>query len=67
MSKDTESERLARVETNVEWLVATMAKMEPKMDRIMESHTFFKGKMVGICVVVSAVVGIGIELARAMI
>lgn len=48
---DKEGERLARVETHLEWLVTTVSKMEPKIDSLIEE----KWKRRGIQIAMTAI------------
>lgn len=56
-----ENERLAKVETNVEWLVKTLSRLEPKIDHLFENESksqFRWGKMIGAVLVINAVLGL---------
>lgn len=64
MSESKDAERIARVETNVEWLVKTVAKMEPKLDLIAETSELRWGKIVGVTIAISFVVSSIIGIAK---
>ena len=51
-----ENERIAKVETNVDWLVKAVAKMEPKLDHLVEKSELRWGKIIGISISASAIV-----------
>lgn len=57
-------ERLATVETNVEWLVKAVSKMEPKIDMIAERQSFQWGKVLGACFVVEVLISAAMEMFR---
>lgn len=58
-----DKERLAKVETHIEYLVVTIAKMEPKLDRLIE----WRWKMWGVTAAISALCTGAFELMLAMI
>lgn len=66
MSQENNSEKIARVETNVDWLVKAVAKMEPKLDRIAEASELRWGKILGVTITVSFIVSSIIGIARVL-
>jgi len=58
-----EHERLAKVETHVEWLVGTIAKMEPKVNMLVE----WRWKMWGVTAAISVICTGILELMVAII
>lgn len=53
-----DNERIAKVETHVEWLVKTVSKMEPKLDQVLERSEFRWGKLIGAVLVINTILGI---------
>lgn len=58
-----ENERLAKLETHVNYIVETIAKMEPKIDRLVE----WRWKMWGVTAAISALCTGVFELMLAVI
>lgn len=58
-----DKERLAKLETHVEYLVVTLAKMEPKLDRLIE----WRWKMWGVTAAIYVVSTEAFELMIAVI
>ena len=53
-----ENERLAKVETNVDWLVTAVAKMEPKLDHLVQKSELRWGKIIGAIISVNAILAL---------
>lgn len=53
-----ENERLAKVETNVDWLVKAVAKMEPKLDHLVQKSELRWGKIIGAIISVNAILAL---------
>lgn len=60
-----DNERLAVVEAQLKFLSPIVERTEMKLDRLLESHTLFKGKVIGMCIVISIFISAVIEIARA--
>lgn len=60
-----ENERLAVVEAQLKWMAPIVERTEMKLDRLIEKDSFHRGKMYGICIIISALVGIGVDICRA--
>lgn len=56
MSKDTESERLARVEEQVKWMAPRVERIENKLDLLIEKSAVRWGKILGAVIVISYLV-----------
>jgi hypothetical protein len=52
------------VKAQMKWIAEKVDKMDTKLDNLIQSHAFFKGKMVGISVVISTVIMVCVELIR---
>lgn len=65
--KDIEEIKInaAVTKAQIEWLGPQVERMNIKLDLILEKHNFLSGKVFGMCIVVSTVVGVIIEIARA--
>lgn len=53
-----ENERLAKVETNVDWLVKAVAKMGPKLDHLVQKSELRWGKIIGAIISVNAILAL---------
>lgn len=53
-----ENERLAKVETNMDWVVKTLSKMEPKLDHLVQKSELRWGKIIGAIISVNAILAL---------
>lgn len=58
-------ERLIKLEESSRFIANKVDRMDLKLDSLLESHVFFKGKIAGMCIVISFLVGLLIEVAKA--